>query len=331
MRVLLLILALLFATRPQPERLMANLTRELQALEKAFDAGNAAAVAESADRIQEVALGLGPITPERNAQLLPVFAGYKDAAVALSKKIGSLARAGDLPRALQAREDLRATCVACHVKFRDGNDERGLAPARRNTITGQVTLLKLDGTEREDRSNVVAFLDGVPATALQPRPRRTYRISQKDTCFDPRVLPVELGSTVEFPNDDLVFHNVFSLSTTQPFDLGAYGPGKSESVEFGRAGIVKAFCNIHPQMATTIVVLENPFYALTDRGGLFVIQDIPDGTYVLRTWHEFGGESRESITIQGSVLVQRELRLQEQKTTVEHKNKFGKAYRDSYK
>ena len=149
------------------------------------------------------------------------------------------------------------------------NDERGLFPARGNTIAGQVKILKPDGEEQADRSNVVVFLDRVKSETAFPRPRKNPVISQKNRRFTPRVLPVMKGTTVDFPNDDTIFHNVFSLSKTRPFDLDIYPPGKSKSFTFKRTGWVKVYCNIHPQMIVHIIVLDNPFFALTDQKGDF--------------------------------------------------------------
>jgi hypothetical protein len=332
MRAVLAALVLLIASGAgvqTRESAMITLARGFRDAEESLQSGDAAALAQHAELLRAAGQRLEGLVPQRNAELLPVFERCRSALAELAGKLGECARAQDLPHASQALEDLRSTCVQCHAKFREDNSERGLAPARRNTILGQVKVLKLDGSEREDASNVVVFLDGVPREGQ--RLPRSYRISQKDAQFEPRVLPVLAGSTVEFPNDDLVFHNVFSLSETQPFDLGAYGPGKSKSVEFTHGGLVRIYCNIHPQMVSTIVVLDDPCYALTDAKGLFVITDVPDGTWTLRTWHEFGGEHRESVTLTGAAVLERAITIQEDKNTVPHKNKFGKPYREAYK
>jgi plastocyanin len=206
-----------------------------------------------------------------------------------------------------------------------------LYPARGNTISGTVSVVMLGGKEREDRSNVVVFLDGVSAAPERLVPWRTHRITQKDARFEPRVLPVLRGESVEFPNDDFIFHNVFSLSESQPFDLGAYGPGQTKSVAFTRTGLVRVYCNIHPQMLSTILVLENPFFATTDADGRFVLSGVPDGTYALRTWQEYSGDHRQSVTLSGGALVSIPIRVQEDKVTIEHANKYGLPYREGYR
>jgi hypothetical protein len=311
---------------------MTTLAREFRETEKGLAGNDACSVAAHVDLLREACKGICVIGPQSNTDLEDAFASCARSVVERSEEVGTLARREDLARASQAFEELRSACVECHVKFRDGNSERGLFPARGNTITGEVTILTLDGKERADRSNVLVFLEGVPVDPSSLGPGRSYKILQEDTRFDPRVLPVLRGCTVEFPNDDFIYHNVFSLSETQPFDLGAYGPGKSKSIVFQRAGLVRVYCNIHPEMIATIVVLENPCFALTDRKGLFVISGVPDGTYALRTWHEYGGGDHcQNVSPSGSSVVQLVVPIREDKVTIEHKNKFGQPYRGAYR
>jgi plastocyanin len=123
------------------------------------------------------------------------------------------------------------------------------------------------------------------------------RLNQRDLVFRPLVLPVVVGTTVDFPNNDGVFHNVFSYSQPKEFDLGRYPQGKMKSVIFDKPGVVSVYCEIHQYMYATILVLENPYFASPDDDGLFVIRDVPPGTYQLSFW--FG---RKKITTK-SVMV----------------------------
>src|SRR5262249_17268743 len=148
--------------------------------------------------------------------------------------------------------------------------------------------------------------------------------------FHPRVLPVTVGTRVEFPNDDTIFHNVFSLSKAAPFDLGVYEPGHSASVLMERTGLVKVYCNIHPEMAASIVVLANPWYALTDRSGRFVVCGVPDGDYALRAWNDMGGESRQDISVSGGRVFETNIELAETSRSFSHNNKYGKPYTGKY-
>jgi len=314
-----------------PNPLMMGMADAFSIAERKLAAGDLAGVIEPAERIRELSKGVPALSPRGNKE---VEAGFQECAAAFSELAADVsreARGADRGRTFSAFEDLRNACIQCHVKFRASNEELGMFPAQGNTVSGTVDVVTTEGKEREDRSNILVFLEGVRPAPDRLPPARAHRISQKQARFEPRVLPILQGDTVEFPNDDFIFHNVFSLSETQPFDLGAYGPGKSKSVVFPRAGLVRVYCNIHPQMLSTIVVLENPFFALTDAEGRFVISGVPDGKFVLRVWHEYGGDHRESVTLAGSALVQVPIRIQEDKVKLEHRNKFGLPYREAYR
>jgi hypothetical protein len=100
------------------------------------------------------------------------------------------------------------------------------------------------------------------------------------------VLPIPVGSTVEFPNLDPIFHNVFSLSATRTFDLGRYPKGESKSVTFDQAGVVPVFCHIHSDMSAVIIVLEHSYFTVPGADHRYRIGDIPPGSYTLVAWHE---------------------------------------------
>ena len=111
-------------------------------------------------------------------------------------------------------------------------------------------------------------------------------LRQRDERFSPHVLPILAGTTVEFPNDDEVFHNVFSLSSARTFDLGRYARGSSRSVNFPNAGVVQVFCHIHADMSGIVLVLDSPFFIVPDSTGRFVLDGVPPGSYQLVAWHE---------------------------------------------
>jgi plastocyanin len=122
---------------------------------------------------------------------------------------------------------------------------------------------------------------------LGPRQRATTpALRQHDERFSPHVLPILAGTTVEFPNDDDVFHNVFSLSSARTFDLGRYARGSSRSVNFPNTGVVQVFCHIHADMSGIILVLDNPLFIVPDPTGRFVLDGVPPGSYQLVAWHE---------------------------------------------
>jgi hypothetical protein len=122
-------------------------------------------------------------------------------------------------------------------------------------------------------------------------------MEQRDRMFVPSVLAVPVGATVEFPNGDPFFHNVFSYSKTRRFDLGRYPQGESASVVFDRAGVVPVFCEIHYTMRAYIHVLDTPYYAVTDDQRAFAIADVRPGSYVLHVWQENLQEIREPVVV----------------------------------
>lgn len=151
----------------------------------------------------------------------------------------------------------------------------------------------------EELSNVVVYLESVPVEEAEARrPSGPFRMEQRELTFDPHVLVVTKGTTVEFPNEDALFHNVFSLSKVASFDLGRYPRGSSRTVTFDRAGIVKVFCQIHSDMSGVIVVLDNPFFATPDGDGRFSIEGIPPGQYRVAAWHERARPSVKTVRIQ---------------------------------
>lgn len=137
---------------------------------------------------------------------------------------------------------------------------------------------------RELRDFVVSVAEAPrPASAV---PRTVAVTTQKDASFDPHVLPVCVGTTVRWPNEDDIFHNVYSSSEIKPFDLDYYKRERVPEVVFDRVGRVDVFCAIHTKMHCIILVLPNPYFALADEHGKFVIRDVPPGTYQLQAWHE---------------------------------------------
>ncbi len=187
--------------------------------------------------------------------------------------------------------------------------------------------------KHRDYSGVVVWLEPVgrePPAA----PPRTVEMIQKGKRFIPHVLAVPVGTTVEFPNLDPIFHNAFSNFSGQPFDTGLYPPGTSQKVRFRREGIVRVFCNIHSTMSAVIVVTRTPFVAVTGREGVFRIQDVPAGEYRMRLWHERATEAtlkalerKIAVGENGGEIHLPALRISESGfLEVPHKNKYGQDY-----
>jgi plastocyanin len=141
----------------------------------------------------------------------------------------------------------------------------------------------------------VVYLDAAPRGAFEPDVAARARMDQLDQAFVPHVLAITVGTTVDFPNNDVTFHNVFSLSKTRSFDLGRYSRGHSKSVRFDRPGVVQVFCDIHSHMNAYILVFAHRFFAVTDDAGRYAIGHVPPGSYTLTVWYE--GDVRESRTV----------------------------------
>jgi plastocyanin len=122
-------------------------------------------------------------------------------------------------------------------------------------------------------------------------------LDQRNLSFEPTVLVVRVGTTVEFPNNDKVFHNVFSFRDGKKFDLGMYPNGTSKRIVFDKPGLARLFCNIHPSMAAYVMAVDTPFYAVSDAGGHFTISGVPPGTYTYHAWRAGSKTLTGSFTV----------------------------------
>ncbi len=143
--------------------------------------------------------------------------------------------------------------------------------------------------------SVVVYVTGTkPETPPEPK---VARIVQRGEQFHPPVTVITAGSTVEFPNEDPFFHNVFSLSRAGTFDLGRYRSGTSRSRRFTTPGIIKVFCDIHSHMNALIVVFDHPWFTIPEDNGTFTIPDVPAGERKIVAWHERIGEQQETVRV----------------------------------
>jgi plastocyanin len=136
-----------------------------------------------------------------------------------------------------------------------------------------------------DRRSVV-YLDPAPRAAFDAREEPRPRMDQRNETFEPHVLAIVAGTTVDFPNNDQTYHNVFSLSKTKTFDLGRYAVGRSKSVRFDRPGIVRVFCDIHSHMSAFILVFSHRYFSVADIDGTYRLENVPPGTYNVVAWNE---------------------------------------------
>jgi plastocyanin len=148
-----------------------------------------------------------------------------------------------------------------------------------------------------DRRKAVVYLDPAPRAAFDVREEPRPRMDQRNERFVPHILAIVAGTTVDFPNNDHTYHNVFSLSKTKPFDLGRYAAGRSKSVRFDRPGIVRVFCEIHSHMSAYILVFAHRYFAVTDDEGRFRLESVPPGAYNVIAWNESAPEESRRVVI----------------------------------
>ena len=183
---------------------------------------------------------------------------------------------------------LLATAISSHagtitgVVHAEGKD----TPAQ-DGAAGKYESRKYKFAERINYAELrdfVVYIDG--PVAAKPAQPGVKMIAQKGITFIPRVTPVIVGTVIEWPNQDDIYHNVFSISDAKQFDLELYKSPEVKRVPFDKAGRVDVFCSIHTTMSCVILVLENPWFALSDSHGHYSITNIPPGTYKLKAWHE---------------------------------------------
>jgi len=196
-------------------------------------------------------------------------------------------------------------------------------PALGGTVRGFVEVVEKGGKRATDVADAIVWVDG---PRVKPTPA-SETVVMKGKTFVPRVAVVPVGGSVEFPNMDAIFHNVFSVSGENRFDLDLYKRPRSRSKTFERPGLVRVYCNIHPQMSAYVLVRDNPFWARVGRDGRFVIEGVPAGTWTVKAWHERGGEASQAAVVpeEGSLDVDLNLDASRFKRAP-HKNKFGKDY-----
>ena len=152
--------------------------------------------------------------------------------------------------------------------------------------------------KRDDEwQNIVIYLKSTSSMTAVTGSSQESQIAQLGETFIPHVLPIVKGSTVEFPNQDPIFHNVFSLSGTKTFDLGRYPKGDSRAVTFDQAGVVPVFCHLHSDMSAIIVVLDNPYFVVPGPDGRYRIENIPAGNYTLVAWHERSEQVEQQVDV----------------------------------
>jgi plastocyanin len=201
------------------------------------------------------------------------------------------------------------------------------ASALAHELSGTVEVTLKGDKKKEDLSSVVVYLDqikddpAVPASQL----KKEFLMETRNKQLTPRVLAVPVGSTVSFPNFDPIFHNLFSVSRPNDFDLGLYKGGTSKSKTFTVPGVIRVYCNVHPQMTATIIVANSGFYTVAGKSGSYSLGQVPPGSFMLRAYSE-EGQTEQKIDMGNSSLNVKLTIDAKNFKKIKHKNKFGKDY-----
>jgi plastocyanin len=194
-------------------------------------------------------------------------------------------------------------------------------PAAAGPVSGIIRT-----TTRGGVAPATAVVYAEPLDTAAARTNGKFTLRQRNKTFQPHLLAVPVGGTVVFPNDDPIFHNVFSLAPPQPFDLGLYRGGDSRERTFTRPGRYRVFCNIHPQMSALVLIVPTPHAATVAADGRFVL-DLPPGRYRVTALSERAEPVSVEVTSVAGAVTAPDLTLDESKWVfTQHKNKFGQEY-----
>ena len=203
------------------------------------------------------------------------------------------------------------------------------------TVTGHVQLVSSSDPsvrKHQDYSGVVVWLESLSGLPVLPAKAKHAEMIQKEKTFSPHVLPILVGTTVDFPNYDPIFHNAFSNYNGQIFDIGLYPPGTTKSIVFRREGVVRVFCNIHPTMSAVIVVLKSPYFCASNKSGDLQMTGVPPGSYRMHVFHERATEpTLAALTRMVDISAERSqlppISVSESGyLQLPHQNKYGKDY-----
>jgi plastocyanin len=202
-----------------------------------------------------------------------------------------------------------------------------LAPAvQAAVVNGKVMFLTKRG-QKPAVNETLVWLD--PTGKAPKKPGSTFTMSTRSKTILPHVVAVPAGSTVTFPNEDPITHNLFSLTPGNTFDLGLYRKGSGKSHKFETAGMVNVYCNIHPNMSAVVHVMSTPYYGFADANGNYSF-DVPAGKYRVTAWNEQGGTVASDIDVaaDGKVTGATLLTIDGRSfRAVQHTNKLGQTYK----
>jgi plastocyanin len=192
----------------------------------------------------------------------------------------------------------RAETGLHHAIIPDRYPRHGAQATTHAGMTSQATEPRLP-------ERAVVYLEGESLNGQKyPLPAQNPMLNQRNLQFHPQVLPILVGTTVDFPNRDNLFHNVFSYSQPKEFDLGRYPRDDSRSVVFNRVGLVRVYCDIHADMNATIIVLPHPFFATPGEDGRYALHQVPEGKYSIVLWVDRAPVERRSIEVRAGETVE---------------------------
>jgi plastocyanin len=193
-------------------------------------------------------------------------------------------------------------------------------------VNGRVSFLSRRGQKAVLNETLVSL---EPVNKAAKRAASTFSMTTRSKTFLPHVLAVPAGSTISFPNEDPITHNLFSLTPGYTFDFGLYKKGPGKSHKFDKPGVVNVYCNIHPNMSAVVHVMSTPYYGFADANGNFALE-APAGKYKLTAWNEQGGSVTSDVEIKadGTIAGATQLTIDARNFRVaQHTNKFGQAYK----
>jgi len=191
-------------------------------------------------------------------------------------------------------------------------------------VTGTVKVTESDG-KPGNPTEVIVYIVGF----TEPASDHVTTIEQKDRKFVPDLVAITVNEKVSFPNNDAFLHNVFSQSGTRKFDLGSYKGGDTKVRQFSEAGVVDVYCNIHPEMAATILVLPNRRHTRVDASGHFVLDGVPPGNWTVFAYARRATKPTSApVTVQAGAVTTVELAIVRGAEPA-HLNKYGERYHDA--
>jgi plastocyanin len=184
-------------------------------------------------------------------------------------------------------------------------------------------IVKIKGVTVAEAAPVVLYVTGFN----EEPDKASARITQRDKKFVPDVMPITVGQTVDFANEDTIWHNVFSISKARAFDLGMTKKPDTKAITFTKTGVIDVYCNIHPEMVGTVLVLPNRAFTVADKDGRYRIQNVPAGDYKMFAWSKRSDVQSKPVTVAAGDTLKVDWEVVQDKVPEKHKDKFGKEYK----